>query len=841
MSVVGFDIGNANCYVAIARAGGIETADNEYSDRCTPAFVGFNEKVRLTGVAAKNQAIINYKNTIHQIKRFIGRSYDDPFVLSELENCPFKVTRTEDGSLSFQVQYRLEIHHFTPEQIMAMLMQELKQTAQQKLQSQVTDCVISVPSFYTDCQRSAMLNAAEIAGLNCQRLLNETTAVALNYGLFKQDLPPGDAAPRHVVFVDMGHSALQVSVCAFNKGKLKVLSISSDPCLGGRDFDYRLRNYFAEEFKKKYGLDCKTQPRPWIRLLTEVEKIKKQMSSNSTNLILNIECFMEDKDVSHTVNRSLFEEMCSDLLERVEKPLQEALQDSGVKADDIHFVEIVGGCTRMPLIKNIIQRVYSKDISTTLNADEAVSRGCSIQCAMLSHTVRVRDIDVQDAATYPIYISWDSTRADDERGEMQIFSKHHSYPATKLLTLQRKEAFSFRAYYSKETQLPHPEFHIGEFIVKGVTATSSGDPVKVKVKVRLDGNGCFVVHSAHMLEKLPMQLTSPSIESMETEQQASVDKSSNEPKESLSSEEDAKKEEEENKENNSAMDSEIIKGENKPPETKKTKKNFKTTDLNIEVIKAGIQKNVINTLIEIENDLQMQIKVEKQLADAKNSVEEYVYDMRAKISDEYRDYMQDTDRESFGSLLSTTEEWLYEEGADEMRKVYIDKLAELKRVGDTVADRFAAHNELPLAFESFGSLMTRYKKVIDLYAQKDEKYAHVDETEINKVKKRLEEKFKWFNNGMNAFQKLKKYETPKILPSQIQNEKKALSSFCDPIINKPKPKVDPPKEESTSKDESNGTEKMDESNEPNSERNAHNGEKVDGCKSKKENVEMEVD
>merc|ERR1719318_2456708 len=205
------------------------------------------------------------------------------------------------------------------------------------------------------------------------------------------------------------------------------------------------------------------------------------------------------------------------------------------------------------------------------------------------------------------------------------------------------------------------------------------------------------------------------------------------------------------------------KTDNKAAEKKKAKKNVKTTDLNVDISKAGIKKDAINSLIEVENELQMQIKVEKQLADAKNAVEEYVYDMRAKISDEYEEYIQETQREAFDSLLSATEDWLYEDGAEEMKQVYVDKLAELKKVGDTVTNRFAAHNEIPSAFEAFGSLMTRYKKVIDLYAQKDEKYAHIEEKEMEKVKKRLEEKFKWFNSEMNSFQKLKKYETPKIM------------------------------------------------------------------------------
>lgn len=228
------------------------------------------------------------------------------------------------------------------------------------------------------------------------RLFNETTATALSYGIYKQDLPAPEEKPRNVVFVDCGYASLQVSACAFNRGKLVMLATAADHDLGGRDIDLILADYFCKEFQAKYKIDAKTNPRAFLRLLTEVEKIKKQMSANSTTLPLNIECFMNDKDVHGDIKRADMEQLCAHLFKRVEETLEKLKVQSGLELQDIHSVEVVGGSTRIPALKQLIENVYKKVPSTTLNQDEAVSRGCALQCAMLSPAVRVRDFNVTD-------------------------------------------------------------------------------------------------------------------------------------------------------------------------------------------------------------------------------------------------------------------------------------------------------------------------------------------------------------------------------------------------------------------------------------------------------------
>jgi len=808
MSVVGFDIGNSNCFIGIARAGGIETVDNEYSDRCTPAIVAFNNLKRLIGTSAKNQMVTNSKSTVCQIKRLIGRKYDEPSMEAEFSHLSYTCVKMDNGDIGIKVNYRGEEKIFLPEQIMAMVLTYLKQTAESNLNSKVADCVISVPAFYTDYQRRALLCASQIAGLNCLKIMTETSAVALNYGLFKQDVPGPDEKPRHVAFIDAGHSSYQVCIAAFNKGKIKILCSSWDSSLGGRDFDNRLKEYFADAFLKKYRIDARTNKRAWIRLGTEIEKIKKQLGTNTTNLPLNIECFMDDKDVSHSINRAEFEKISADLIERVEAPLLQAINESGLKVEEIDFVEVVGGSSRIPALRAILEKVFNKPCSTTLNQDEAVVRGCAIQCAMLSHSVKVRDIEVVDAASYPIHIAWDCTKTEEQYGEMEVFKKHHGYPFTKLLTFpHRTEPFCFRAYYNKDVPVPHIDKQIGEFVVNAVAPADSSEKVKVKVRVRLDINGCFTVSSASMVETLPPQPVENG-EVMETSE-PTTNGHANEGEKMEESNEDKDKDatqqtniqtnEEEMKQAPEKVDESK---ETKKGETKKPKKSTKSTDLVVTKKQTGRTSEELNLLVEVENELISQVRLEKEREDSKNAVEEYVYSMREKIYGDYEKYISENDREAFSSLLSKTEDWLYEEGEDETKSVYVDKLAELKGIGQPVVDRFYSHSNIPSSLEELGATILHFRKVLDLYAQKDEKYEHIEASEMKKVEKRVEEKFKWYNEKAQDYSKCELHVTPSIQPSEILNEKKMIENFCNPIVNKPKPKVDPPKEE-TNKDKEN--------------------------------------
>ncbi|CAH1268176.1 HSPH1 [Branchiostoma lanceolatum] len=818
MSVVGFDLGNLSCYIGVARQGGIETIANEYSDRCTPTVVSFGEKQRSIGTPAKNQMVTNYKNTVYQFKRFLGRRFQDPQVQAELQHVQFKAAEMPDGSVGMKLHYQGEEQVFSTEQIAGMMLTKLKEVSEMNLKVKVVDCVISVPCFFTDSERRAVLDSATIAGLNVLKLMNDTTAAALAYGIYKQDLPAPEEKPRNVVFVDMGYKSLQVSACAFNKGKLKVLATAFDSTIGGHNFDLRLAEHFAEEFKKKYKVDAKTKPRAMLRLLTECEKLKKLMSANATEIPMNIECFMEDKDVTGRMKRGDFEAMCADLLARLEGPLKSILEQTNLKSDAIDSVEIIGGQTRMPAVKEIIKKVFGKETSTTLNADEAVARGCTLQCAMLSPTFRVRDFSVTDVVPFPISLSWKA--AIDEEGDMEVFTKNHAAPFSKMLTFYRKDPFTLQARYSLPNDIPHPDPVIGKFFIDKVVPNQEGESAKVKVKVRVNINGIFTVSSAQLVEKLPPQPAEDEKKEEETKskddkakedskevEDMETDQTPNGPSENQNGEtpgsdedktaEDGKKEEEKKDDG---------KKDGKEPAPKKPKKLVKMIDLPIETKVHQLSKDLINSYTEQEGKMIMADKLEKERQDAKNAVEEYVYDIRDKLYGDFEPFITEEEREKFSVVLGTTEDWLYEEGEDQPKQVYLDKIAELKKTGEPVRARFKEELERPAAFEELGKMLQQYRKVLDLYTQKDEKYNHIEEEEMKKVETEIAEKQSWLDGKAQAQKNQARHQDPVVKVTQIRAETKALDSKCKAIVNKPKPKAEPPKEDKK-KDEKEKKEK----------------------------------
>ncbi|XP_028276883.1 heat shock 70 kDa protein 4a isoform X2 [Parambassis ranga] len=778
MSVVGFDLGFQSCYVAVARAGGIETVANEYSDRCTPSFVSFGPRNRSIGAAAKSQVVTNCKNTVQGFKRFHGRAFSDAYVQSVKTKLVYDLAQMPAGFTGIKVMYMEEEKVFSIEQVTAMLLTKLKETAESAMKKSVADCVISVPSYFTDAERRSVMDAAQIAGLNCLRLMNETTAVTLAYGIYKQDLPAPEEKPRIVVFVDLGHSGYQVSVCAFNKGKLKILATAFDSELGGKDFDDILVDHFCEEFGKKYKLDVKSKPRALVRLYQECEKLKKLMSANSSDLPLNIECFMNDIDVSSHLNRGQFEEMCAGLLAKVEGPLRSVMEQAKLKKEDVYAVEIVGGASRIPAIKERISKFFGKELSTTLNADEAVARGCALQCAILSPAFKVREFSITDVVPYSISLKWHSA-AEEGQSDCEVFPKNHAAPFSKVLTFYRKEPFTLEAYYNNPKELPYPKASIGKFLIQNVVPQASGECAKVKVKVRVNVHGVFSVSSASLVELIK---TAEGEEPMETEQMA---------KEDETSPEDAKQE----------------KKNDQPPQAKKPKVKTKTVDLPIENnLDWQLSSDELNVFVENEGKMIMQDKLEKERNDAKNNVEEYVYDMRDKLHGVLEKFVNESDRDSFSLKLEDTENWLYEDGEDQQKQVYIDKLAELKKMGQPIYERYVEAEERPRAFEEFGRQIQLYLKFLEAYKAKDEQYDHLDELEVTQVGKQVNDAMVWMNTKINQQNNQDLTLDPVVKVGEIQAKAKELFSSCNPVVYKPKPKVEPPKEEKTENGPVNGQE-----------------------------------
>lgn len=781
MSVIGIDFGDESCYIAVARQGGIETIANDYSLRATPACVAFTDKNRVMGVAAKSQATTNMKNTVSHFKHLLGAKFKDAHVQRELSYWPYNIIETPDGGVGISVRYLNEEKVFSPTDITAMLFTKLKILAEAALDIKVNDVVIGVPSYFDDVSRHALHAAAQGAGLHVLRLMNETAATALAYGIYKQDLPAPEEKPRNVVFVDCGYSSLQVSTAAFNKGKLKMLATTFDRDLGGRDFDRIIAGQFVEHFKKTYKVDASTNKKAYTKLLTEVEKLKKQMSANSTNLPINIECFMDDKDVSGRMNRVEFEDMAVKALERVEQTLQSCLAGSELRLEDIHSVEIVGGSSRVPAIKRIIEKVFKMSPSTTLNQDEAVARGCALQCAMLSPTFKVREFSIQDVQPYSIRLLWRDESGQE--GDMEVFPKNHQVPFSKMLTFFRRAPFTLQAEYDRS--FPGSQKILGTYSINDVVPNAEGGSQKVKVKVRVNLHGNFLVASACLTKKEEVTEDAPAEEKMEEEDSSKKSDATN-----GNDENQQEKSTEEKKEGDAPPAEETTSEENK--EKKAPKKVSRTIDLPVQVRSHAPSVETLNALFESESKMAASDKLENERINAKNAVEEYVYDLRNKLSEELQDYVAPGDVEAIQRDLEDTENWLYEDGEDCQKQVYIDKLDELKKKGEPIKDRRRERMELPKTFEALMASIQLARKVCDQFRAGDEKYDHFDAAEVEKVEKSISDKVAWCEQQMGAVRATSNYQPVPVTCSQVRGEYSLFEAVVKPILNKPKPKPKAP-------------------------------------------------
>ncbi|XP_062711842.1 heat shock 70 kDa protein 4 isoform X2 [Aedes albopictus] len=776
MSVIGIDFGNESCYVAVAKAGGIETIANDYSLRATPSCVAFAGRNRVLGVAAKNQQVTNMNNTIGGFKRLLGRKYNDPHVQNELRKIPYKVEPRPDGGIGIRVNYQDEECVFSPEQITAMLFTKLKDDSFKELKAQINDCVITVPSYFTNAERQALLDAAGICGLNVLRLMNETTATALSYGFYKQDLPAPEEKARNVIFVDCGHSALQVSACAFHKGKLKMLASCADQ-VGGRDFDYALAEHFSNEFQTKYKIDPRTNKRAYLRLLTEAEKLKKQMSANSTKLPLNIECFMNEIDVHSTIQRGDMETMCAGSLQRIEATMKKLLKDSNLALEDIHSVEIVGGSSRIPAIKQLIEQIFGKTASTTLNQDEAVSRGAALQCAILSPAVRVREFTCSDVQAYPVLISWED---GTQRNEMKVFEQYHTAPFSRLLTVHRREPMTINVHYEPNS-VPYPDTFIGSFHIKDIKPNANGDPQEVKIKVRINQNGIVLVSSATMVEKRESEepVTPPATANGEQPAQTNSPQGEESPK------------------TGEPMDIQ---------EDKKKKVTTKSIDLTIDGKTHGFVSNDLSKYHELEMKMIANDRQEKERVDARNALEEFVYEVRGKIQEdgELSAYVEQDEASKICLQLEDIENWLYEDGENCERTVYKDKLLALHKQTEPIRVRCEEYNGHEQAFTELGHTIQLTYKAVEQIRAKDPKYDHLTETEILNITEAAQKAQKWYEEARSKLVNVRKTQDPPVKVADIRHENQTLATCTNSVLNRPKPKPPTPPADNNKDQQQNG-------------------------------------
>ena len=524
--IIGIDLGTTNSCVAVMEGGEPSVINNPEGGRTTPSVVAFTKNdERLVGQPAKRQAVTNPQKTIFSIKRFMGRMFNE--VGTELEEVPYKVEKKKGGNLAVKVDDK----EYTPPEISAMILQKLKQMAEEHLGTTVTDAVITVPAYFNDSQRQATKDAGKIAGLNVRRIINEPTAAALAYGMDKKK-------DEKIAVFDLGGGTFDISILELGDGVFEVKSTNGDTHLGGDDFDQKVINWIADEFNKSDGIDLRKDPMALQRLREAAENAKKELSS-SKQTDINLPFVTADasgpKHLNITLTRAKFEELVSDLIERTIEPCKKAIKDAGLSAADIDEVILVGGSTRMPKIQEKVKEIFGKEPNKSVNPDEVVALGAAIQGGVLAGDVD--DILLLDVT--PLSLGIETLGSVSTK----LIERNTTIPTRK------SQVFSTAAdnqttveihVLQGEREMAIDNKTIGRFHLDGIPPAPRGVP-QIEVTFDIDANGILNVNAK---DKATGKEQSIRIEASSGLSEAEIDKMVN----------DAKKHETEDKENREMVD-----------------------------------------------------------------------------------------------------------------------------------------------------------------------------------------------------------------------------------------------------------------------------------------------
>lgn len=740
-------------------------------------MVGFKDS-RSMGETASITANSNYKNTIHSMKRLIGLAFDDPRAQAEMKRVlfacvPVKHASGGPDSIGVKVEFNSEETEIPIEAIAGMLVKHMGDIVAEKSAETShaekkdlfpSDWVIAIPGYYTDAQRRALLAGCQIAGIEgIQRLMHEHTATALAYGIFKDIRKEFTKdKPTNVMFLDLGATCYTCAIVSFEPGKLTVKTAQFDTDCGGRDFDMLIAQWIAGKFEEKYKgkLSGKPmeKPKTLLKLLDAAEKAKKTLSpAGVKEARFNLEMIMDDYDFSGTLTSTVYEEMCAPLLAKLEAPIQAALAETGLTVKDLSSIELVGGGSRVGFVKRALEQILGIDdkstvgLSTTMNADEAVSRGAALQSAILSPRFKVLPYEIIETQPYPVKISWEGegaegTAADGEEAPNSVimFDRGSNFNVVRRVTLRRAGEFVVTAAYDDaNSTFKFPEGATKDIVEFKIKAPA-GDDNKIRVNVKQDINGSILLSSAQMIEEV--------IE----EEKAEDVKEGEEP-------------------------------------TGEKKKKIKKTNLEFSEVRALVwSKAEKDAAYEKEVAMCNIDRVVRETSDMRNALESYVYDMRDKITSEssLAPYATDEEKTKFSSLLETTENWLYEDGFDATKSVYGEKLDLLKASGNPIEFRQKESETRPAAMTAMQRTVEKYQSWLNVRIG-DEEYSHITEEEVTACRVACDAAASWMYEMMDKQGSLSPNQDPAVNVDQITTKTRELTKTVSPIMHKPKPKPKP--------------------------------------------------
>ena len=484
---IGIDLGTTNSCVGIYRDGKVEIIASETGNRTVPSYVSFTSEERLIGEAAKSNAASNPKNTIFDIKRLMGRTFDDPVVQDEIKHLPYKIINKNNKPV-VEVEYKGEIKEFTPEEISSMILYKMKEIAESYIGHKIDDAVVTVPAYFTDAQRQATKDAASIIGLNVLRIINEPTASSISYGLDK------NCKSQNVLIFDCGGGTHDVSLLNIDEGIFEVKATNGDSHLGGEDIDNILVNYLANEFNKKYKTDIKSNLRAMRRLKNACESAKRTLST-ATVANIEIDSLYDGNDFTTTLTRAKFESLCIEVFNRTMAPVEQVLKDAKISKSDINEIVLVGGSTRIPKIQELLSSFFNgKKLNNSINPDEAVAYGAAVQAAILggSSDDTLNSLLLLDVCPLSLGV--------ETAGNVMtvLIARGTTIPAKKTQTFStasdNQPACSI-CVYEGERKFTRDCNLLGKFDLQGIPPMPRGMP-QIEISYEVDANGILQVSAS---------------------------------------------------------------------------------------------------------------------------------------------------------------------------------------------------------------------------------------------------------------------------------------------------------------------------------------------------------